>query len=150
MEVFGRRVAKLRAELGVTQGQLAGRVGISRVALSHVEAGMSWPSERTVLLLAGLFRIEPHELVAGTTYPAAKAQRLPLVAPRYTEVEHRLALLAADLRWFEELAAVPEAGALVARTAAGWRQQLVALTASTPEPEARAPLHDALSALSRW
>jgi hypothetical protein len=63
------------------------------VALSHIEAGMSVPSERTVVLLAGLLHVEPHQLVQGTTYPIAKAERLPPSAPRYTELEHQLALL---------------------------------------------------------
>ncbi len=60
---------------------------------------MSTPGERTVALLAGLFKLEPHELVAGTTYPAAKADRLPLVANQYTEAEHQVALCEADLAW---------------------------------------------------
>ena len=77
MDSFGRRVAKRRADLGWTQQALAERLGISRVALSHIEAEMTWPNERTVTLLAGLFRLEPHELVAGTNYPAAKGDRLP-------------------------------------------------------------------------
>src|SRR3954447_5135504 len=78
-ENLGTRIADLRAKLGWTQQDLADRVGISRVAISHLEAGMSQPGERTVALLAGLFRLEPHELVAGTTYPPAKAERLPVV-----------------------------------------------------------------------
>ncbi len=57
---------------------------------------MSIPGERTVALLAGLFKLEPHELVAGTDYPPAKADRLPLVVARYTEVEHQLRLLELD------------------------------------------------------
>ena len=85
------------AKLGWTQAELAERVGISRVAVSHLEAGISTPGERTVALLAGVFKVEPHELVAGTDYPAAKAERLPVVAARYTEVEHQLALLDARL-----------------------------------------------------
>ena len=40
---------------------------------------MSDPGERTVALLAGVFKVEPHELVADTNYPAAKAERLPVV-----------------------------------------------------------------------
>ena len=96
-ENLGRRIADLRAKLGWTQQELAERVGISRVAVSHLEAGMSDPGERTVALLAGVFKLEPHELVAGTTYPVAKADRLPLVAARYTEVELQLALLEQDL-----------------------------------------------------
>src|SRR5690348_10549798 len=90
-ERLGARVAKHRADLGWTQAELAERVGISRVALSHIEASISIPGERTVTLLAGVFRCEPHELVAGTDYPVAKAERLPLVTARYTEVDHQLA-----------------------------------------------------------
>ena len=44
-----------------------------------------------------MFKVEPHELVAQTDYPPAKAERLPVVAARYTEVEHQLALLDARL-----------------------------------------------------
>lgn len=90
---LGQRIAKGRVDLGWTQAELAERVGISRVALSHIEAGISTPGERTVALLAGVFKVEPHELVAATDYPAAKAERLPVVAARYTEVEHQLALI---------------------------------------------------------
>ncbi|MGH9281548.1 MAG: helix-turn-helix domain-containing protein [Acidimicrobiales bacterium] len=94
---LGRRISELRNGLGWTQQELAGRVGISRAALSHVEAGMSTPGERTVALLAGIFKLEPHELVAGTSYPVAKAERLPAVVTRYTEVELQLGLLAREL-----------------------------------------------------
>jgi transcriptional regulator with XRE-family HTH domain len=96
-ESLGLRIAKHRSELGWTQAELAERVGISRVALSHIEAGISTPGERTVALLAGVFKREPHELVARTDYPSAKAERLPVVAARYTEVEHQLAVLDAQL-----------------------------------------------------
>jgi transcriptional regulator with XRE-family HTH domain len=91
-EPFGRRVARLRGALGWTQQELADRVAISRVAVSHLELGISVPSERTVTLLAGLFKLEPGELVAGTTYPEAKAERLPLVVARHTEVELQIRL----------------------------------------------------------
>lgn len=98
-ENLGRRIAELRGKLGYTQQELAERLAVSRTAVSHLEAGMTVPGERTVVLLAGLFKIEPRELVAGTTYPMAKAERLPAVAARYTEVELLLALLDNDLAW---------------------------------------------------
>ncbi|HZQ29248.1 MAG TPA: helix-turn-helix transcriptional regulator [Acidimicrobiales bacterium] len=94
---LGRRIARLRADLGWTQQDLADRLGISRVAVSHLEAELSVPGERTVTLLAGVFKLEPHELVADTSYPRAKAERLPVVACRYTEVELQLRLLERDL-----------------------------------------------------
>lgn len=98
---LGSRIAALRAERGWTQQRLADRLGISRVAVSHLETDLNVPGERTVALLAGCFRLEPHELVAGTTYPIAKADRLPVVAARWTEVEHRLAMFERDLWWLE-------------------------------------------------
>lgn len=97
MANLGHRIAALRAGRGWTQQELAERLAISRVALSHLEAGMSTPGERTIALLAGLFKLEPHELVEGTSYPIAKAERLPVVVCRYTEVELQLRLLELDI-----------------------------------------------------
>src|SRR4051812_49532296 len=76
-EVLGRRIADLRAKLGWTQQELAERLAISRVAVSHLEAGLTDPGERTVALLAGVFKVEPHELVAGPTKPLPQSERLP-------------------------------------------------------------------------
>src|SRR5262245_49090794 len=101
LESLGRRVAELRGKLGLTQQELADRLAISRVAVSHLESGMSTPGERTVALLASVFSVEPHELVQGTKYPSAKAERLPVVVARHTEVELQLALLDNDLEWLQ-------------------------------------------------
>ena len=100
-EPLGRRIAAFRAKLGMTQNELADRLAVSRTAVSHLEAGMTVPGERTVVLLAGLFKLEPRELVAGTSYPPAKAERLPAVAARYTEIELLVRLLDNDLAWLE-------------------------------------------------
>jgi len=141
-ESLGRRVAHHRAKLGWTQQELAERLGISRVAVSHVEAGVSDPGERTVTLLAGVFKVEPHELVAGTTYPRAKADRLPVVAARYTEVEHQLALLGADRDWIERGAVdVAEAQVVLER----WRATLGLLADETWDPRERAAVRDAVA-----
>jgi len=99
VESLGRRIAKLRAELGWTQQELADRVAVSRVAMSHLERDLSTAGERTVALLAGVFGMEPHDLVAGTSYPTAKSDRLPLVVARHTEVELQVLLLDGDLEW---------------------------------------------------
>jgi len=143
-ENLGTRIADLRAKLGWTQQDLADRVGISRVAISHLEAGMSQPGERTVALLAGLFRLEPHELVAGTTYPPAKAERLPVVTARYTEVEHQLALLERDLAWLERIGGTPDRAVL-----AEWDARLLALVAVTHDPHERTLLADARDRVRR-
>ncbi|MGH9179718.1 MAG: helix-turn-helix domain-containing protein [Acidimicrobiales bacterium] len=133
---LGRRIAELRNALGWTQQELAGRVGISRAALSHVEAGMSTPGERTVALLAGIFKLEPHELVAGTRYPVAKAERLPVVVTRYTEVELQLCLLARDLE-------------LGVAGAGGWDERLRLLAKATSDSRQLAAVNQARHRLAR-
>lgn len=129
LESLGRRIAEHRAKLGWTQQELAERLAVSRVAVSHLESSLSTPGERTVALLAGVFGLEPHELVAGTSYPMAKADRLPLVVARYTELELQLALLDQDLAWIEH---TPDGQALALLD--GWAARLRVL---------RSSLHDA-------
>jgi transcriptional regulator with XRE-family HTH domain len=147
-ERLGIRIGRLRVECGFTQAELAERVGISRVAVSHLEGSRTVPSERTVALLAGIFDCEPHELVAGTDYPPSKAERLPVVAARYTEVEHQLGVLDAELRLIEKLP-----GALATRErhrlAAEWGPLLRTLAADAVDGRERAMLRGALDGLSR-
>lgn len=114
VESLGQRIARLRSNLGWTQQALAERLAISRVAVSHLEAGLRMPGERTVTLLAGLYKLEPGELVADTDYPAARRERLPAVTCRYSEVEYQLALFERDLIWLARCATADT----------GWRVQL--------------------------
>jgi transcriptional regulator with XRE-family HTH domain len=107
-ESIGKRIARLRQERGWTQQDLANRLAISRVAISHIEMELSIPGERTITLLAGLFKLPPHILVEDTTYPAAKAERLPPTTCCYTAFEMDLALLANDLEWLERFNAHTE------------------------------------------
>jgi transcriptional regulator with XRE-family HTH domain len=127
---LGQRIGALRAERGWTQQQLADRLGISRVAVSHLETDLNTPGERTVALLAGVFRMEPHDLVAGTSYPAAKADRLPLVVARWTEAEHQLVLLERDLAWLARGAS----RAVAEEVLADWEATLAKLAAGLIEP----------------
>ena len=136
MDRLGRRIAQLRNELGWTQQDLAERVGISRAALSHLEASMSVPGERTIALLAGVFKLEPHELVAGTDYPLAKTERLPVVVTRYTEVELQLRLLHRET----ELGVVD---------ADEWDERLRVLAKSTHDRRESAAIEEARRGLPR-
>jgi hypothetical protein len=112
------------------------------VAVSHFEMGLALPSERTVVLLAGLFKLEPYDLVAGTSYPVAKAERLPAVACRYTEAEHQVALLRRDLEWAARL------GDDARQQAAGeWRARLAALLDECADPAERKLLEQGLREL---
>lgn len=141
-ETLGQRIARLRAQRGWTQQQLAERLAASRVAVSHFEMGLAVPSERTIVLLAGLFRVEPHMLIDGTMYPEAKADKLPAVALRYTEVELQLALLQRDRQW---AARVGEHA--TQELAQEWRPRLEALRDAATDAEERRMLEEALNML---
>ena len=94
-------------------------------------------------LLAGIFGMEPHDLVDGTTYSRAKSDRLPLVAARHTEVELQLALLERDLRWLESAPA-----AMAAQVVATWRADLAELADRTVEPRQREMLGRAIGRIA--
>ena len=126
LEPIGKRIARLRSEGGWTQQALAARLAISRVAVSHIEMDLTFPSERTITLLAGIFKLSPHELVEGSTYPHAKAERLPGNACCYTQLELDLALMENDLTWLARLGDSFECRRLADELQATWNALLSA------------------------
>lgn len=136
-ETTGGRIARLRQERGWTQQALADRAAVSRVAISHIEMDLTTPSERTITLIAGLFKMEPRELVAGTSYPQAKAERLPFVACCYTALELELALLVRDIEWLQRLRAPSHRLQMAEALRESWAPKLDALDRATVDPEAR-------------
>ena len=148
LETIGKRIARLRSERGWTQQALAARLAISRVSISHIEMDLSLPSERTVILLAGMFKLLPHVLVADTTYPQAKAERLPAVVCCYTELELEISLLQNDLTW---LKTVKEMGGKTIQTAVvveKWRSRLAQISIDDLDENERALLAEALRELA--
>jgi len=99
VETIGKRIAFLRQKNGWTQQSLAHQLAMSRVAISHIEMDLTIPSERSITLMAGIFKLSPFDLVEGTTYPRAKAERLPESTNFYTELELQLAILTNDYEW---------------------------------------------------
>lgn len=151
-ETIGKRIARMRQDLGWTQQTLAARLAISRVAVSHIEMDLTIPGERTITLLAGLFKLSPLALVEDTTYPLAKADRLPEVACCYTPLEHELALLENDLAWLKRLADQPDGGEDTRKLATEmnvkwavrldtWREQVTDEVEKTLLRDARQKLH---------
>jgi transcriptional regulator with XRE-family HTH domain len=149
LQTIGKRIAQLRQENGWTQQSLAERLAISRVAVSHIEMDISIPGERTITLLAGLFKTTPHELVQATTYPAAKADRLPLVACCYTTLEYDLALLDNDLAWLREFRDMPGYLCLREKIYNKWVDRLAVWDAETVDFRERSLLAGGQKQLSR-
>jgi transcriptional regulator with XRE-family HTH domain len=147
-ETIGKRIALLRSEHGWTQQALAARLAISRVAVSHIEMDLSLPSERTVILLAGIFKLSPHALVAGTTYPQAKAERLPAVVCCYTELEVEIALLHNDLSWIAAAGQQKGNSTRTTRLIADWRARLARISIDDLDENERKLLSDAQQQLA--
>jgi transcriptional regulator with XRE-family HTH domain len=139
-ETIGARIARLRQALGWTQQALAEKAALSRVAISHFEMDLSIPSERTVTLMAGLFKMTPRALVAGTTYPQAKTERLPFVACCYTTLELQLALLERDIAWLQRLERSLQRERIAAELLQTWVPQLATWRLEALEPEEEAAL----------
>lgn len=68
-------VAMLRRQLGLTQEQLAERVGIDITALSRIERGTVNFTFRTFLDLAKALRVAPATLLKHTKFARARAGR---------------------------------------------------------------------------
>ena len=132
-KALGDRIATLRVERGWTQQELADRLALSRTALSHLEAGMRVASERTVVILSGVFGIDPHTFVSGTSYPIAKAERLPVIVALHTEVDLVLALCAAET----EVASQSGNTGLLVDRATSWALRLRVLERRWPDERDR-------------
>jgi len=143
IQSIGRRIADLRSQSGWTQQYLAERLAISRVAVSHIEMDLTIPGERTVTLLAGLFKITPYDLVANTTYPQAKTDRLPLIACSFTPLEYDLGLLTNDMAWLDALQGNIKEVSLKVQVAKKWSERLSEWDSTTLDPHEKKLIWDA-------
>ena len=75
---FGRRIAELRVQKGLTQEELAERARLSVRYIQMVEAGTN-VSIRTAIRFANLLRVELPELFVK---PSGDATRMPRKGPR--------------------------------------------------------------------
>ena len=71
---LGKRIAYHRKRLGMTQEQLAQRVGVSAQAVSKWENNLSCPDITILPELASIFGISVDELL-GRTWPAGTPHR---------------------------------------------------------------------------
>jgi transcriptional regulator with XRE-family HTH domain len=147
-EAIGKRIARLRQEQGWTQQSLAARLAISRVAVSHIEMDLTTPGERTITLLAGILKKTPHDLVSGTTYPLAKAERLPEVTCCYTALELELALFENDLAWLEKIVGQPDYACLHGEVCRNWAIRLEEWASWSMEERDRQNINAAKEALA--
>ena len=66
MAQLGDRLRLLREQHGMLQRELADRVGVTQVAISHLESNNRKPSFEMLLKLADVFAISVDELARAT------------------------------------------------------------------------------------
>ena len=71
--MFGSRVAKLRKDAGLSQKELAKRIGVSTSAIGMYEQDRREPSADILLALAGEFHVSLDYLLTGRDSASAKA-----------------------------------------------------------------------------
>ena len=80
----GDRIAKLRKEQNISQGNLANAVGVSRQAVSKWENGLSLPDSGNLILLAEVLCTDVEYLTTGRV---TEAIRPPVVIKTIERVE---------------------------------------------------------------
>lgn len=62
---IGKRIAKLRREMGLSQEKLSEKIGISEKHLSKLERGLFRPSSETFFLIGQVFSVSTDYLFTG-------------------------------------------------------------------------------------
>jgi len=63
LAAFGKQVAKLRHDSGLTQEQLAEKVGLSVLTIAGIEQGRRWARLSTLHKIAKALKVSPMELL---------------------------------------------------------------------------------------
>ena len=95
---FGERLAELRAERGITQGQLAEAISSSQRAVSHYETVAEFPPTAVVVQLAEALKVSTDELLGVKPLRAARAAEDPEVRRLWKKFQQVLALPEKDRR----------------------------------------------------
>ncbi len=96
---FGERLAELRAERGITQGQLAEMIGSSQRAISAYETVAEYPPTAVVVELAKVLKVSADELLGLKPPPkTARSKEDPEVRRLWKKFQQVLALPEKDRR----------------------------------------------------
>ena len=95
---IGRRIARRRHELGLTQEQAAERAEIGHKYLSSIERAKSIPSTEVIMRLAAALDTTPDEFLVGTARHGDEAWRDAAEELR-TLTPGQLELTRSFLRW---------------------------------------------------
>lgn len=84
--MIGTRIALLRKQMGLTQGELAERLAVSASAVGMYEQGRREPSGELLVAMAELFRVSTDFLLRGVSLSSDTAALRGLLARAQTEL----------------------------------------------------------------
>ena len=88
--MLGARIAALRREAGLSQAQLALRLGISPSAMGMYEQGRREPSMETVVAMAKVFRVSTDYLLTGQASEQEQDALQEMLLSRISAADRRL------------------------------------------------------------
>lgn len=65
-KIIGQRIRKVRKEQGITQSELADKLGVSIVFFSRMERGIAEISLKRLIQICFLLNVQPGEILTGT------------------------------------------------------------------------------------
>lgn len=109
MTVAGN-IKRFREDMGLTQGDLADKLGVARSTVTQWENGWSSPRMGMVQKLAGVFRVTTSDIVADNETPTDSDPDFDRLARNYRALgpEGRAALVATSDALAERLPQAPE------------------------------------------
>ena len=72
---IGQNISRLRKKCGITQNELAEKIGVSDKAVSRWESGRGFPDTTLILPLCNILEITANELLSGKLLPTDKEYR---------------------------------------------------------------------------
>lgn len=86
MNTIGQNIASIRKKKGMTQEELAEKMGVTSQAVSKWECDISYPDIATVSVLARVLSVSSSEIIDGV-------QKVPVIADDMPEVINRRVVL---------------------------------------------------------
>ena len=77
---FGDIIRNARKSMGLTQRQLADRIGVANTSISNWEKGLSRPDADLIQKLCDVLRLQPNDFYAGGETNSAPAVSRPAVS----------------------------------------------------------------------
>ena len=107
------RIQQLRKRKGISQEELADRIGVSRQAVSKWESGQTSPDLEKIVLLSDYFEVTTDYLLKGVSPAQAQTEPGAQIFTMAGSALNLIGLIAAAMIWYERQTAAATAAGLI-------------------------------------